>query len=416
MGQQVANQINNLYSKAHTAEGETAYENFAMAIGENLGIDYHERLDPTTGRYITGKTPDVWDSNAAARRFAPSIETAVDYDFFSTRNDDTAERERQRLAQFGTDNFDNIRAFDRQYDEFDDREFVRDVYERNAISPDYLANWIYGVMRQEAKINTVLEPYYNSVLKKNNLTSEQVSFDDFVKRILADDPALYQQYRDSQKLQEEYKKAAGVSFGTFGTTSEQAARGFEGIKQFLGSQLPQNLTLESDALYNSWNLTTDKEALDKRLLFYAQGGRPEPPSGKDFKGNQTLLSRLAKREGTRFYGRNDKMGDEDNIPSEYREELQNIKTSVADINQATDAVIDNALVEDLGDRTQKLHEYFKKYIGSNKKLSLKEKVASYKALKDPETQRYYKQQQDALDTYSSTVGIQSDHALMLYHN
>lgn len=404
LGQQVANQINNLYSKAHTAEGETAYENFAMAIGENLGIDYHERLDPTTGRYITGKTPDVWDSNAAARRFAPSIETAVDYDFFSTRNDDTAERERQRLAQFGTDNFDNIRAFDRQYDEFDDREFVRDVYERNAISPDYLANWIYGVMRQEAKINTVLEPYYNSILKKNNLTSEQVSFDDFVKRILADDPALYQQYRDSQKLQEEYKKAAGVSFGTFGTTSEQAAHGFEGIKQFLGSQLPQNLTLESDALYNSWNLATDKETLDKILLFYAQGGRPEPPFGKDFKGNQTLLSRLAKREGTRFYGRNDKMGDEDNIPSEYREELQNIKTSVADINQATDAVIDNALVEDLGDRTQKLHEYFKKYIGSNKKLSLKEKVASYKALKDPETQRYYKQQQDALDTYRAIVG------------
>ena len=404
LGQQVANQINNLYSKAHTAEGETAYENFAMAIGENLGIDYHERLDPTTGRYITGKTPDMWDSNAAARRFAPSIETAVDYDFFSTRNDDTAERERQRLAQFGTDNFDNIRAFDRQYDEFDDREFVRDVYERNAISPDYLANWIYGVMRQEAKINTVLEPYYNSVLKKNNLTSEQVSFDDFVKRILADDPALYQQYRDSQKLQEEYKKAAGVSFGTFGTTSEQAAHGFEGIKQFLGSQLPQNLTLESDALYNSWNLATDKETLDKILLFYAQGGRPEPPFGKDFKGNQTLLSRLAKREGTRFYGRNDKMGDEDNIPSEYREELQNIKTSVVDINQATDAVIDNALVEDLGDRTQKLHEYFKKYIGSNKKLSLKEKVASYKALKDPETQRYYKQQQDALDTYRAIVG------------
>lgn len=404
LGQQVANQINNLYTKANTAEGEIAYENFAMAIGENLGINYHKRLDPTTGRYITAKTPEFDSSNEAARRFAPDIETAVDYDFFSAKNDDTEERERQRLKQYSSDNFENIRAFDRQYDEFDDREFVRDVYERNAISPDYLANWIYGVMRQEAKINTVLEPYYNSVLKKNNLTSEQVSFDDFVKRILADDPALYQQYRDSQKLQEEYKKAAGVSFGTFGTTSEQAARGFEGIKQFLGSQLPQNLTLESDALYNSWNLATDKEALDKRLLFYAQGGRPEPPSGKDFKGNQTLLSRLAKREGTRFYGRNDKMGDEDNIPSEYREELQNIKTSVADINQATDAVIDNALVEDLGDRTQKLHEYFKKYIGSNKKLSLKEKVASYKALKDPETQRYYKQQQDALDTYRAIVG------------
>lgn len=404
LGQQVANQINNLYSKAHTAEGETAYENFAMAIGENLGIDYHKRLDPTTGRYITSKTPDVWDSNAAARRFAPSIETAVDYDFFSTRNDDTAERERQRLAQSGTDNFDNIRAFDRQYDEFDDREFARDVYERNAISPDYLANWIYGVMRQEAKINTVLEPYYNSVLKKNNLTSEQVSFDDFVKRILADDPALYQQYRDSQKLQEEYKKAAGVSFGTFGTTSEQAARGFEGIKQFLGSQLPQNLTLESDALYNSWNLATDKETLDKILLFYAQGGRPEPPFGKDFKGNQTLLSRLAKREGTRFYGRNDKMGDEDNIPSEYREELQNIKTSVADINQATDAVIDNVLAEEIRPRDEVLNEVFEKYIGSRKNLSQETKDTSYNAVKDPEVQRYYKQQQDALEEYRNIVG------------
>lgn len=404
LGQQVANQINNLYSKAHTAEGEIAYENFAMAIGENLGIDYHERLDPTTGRYITGKTPDVWDSNAAARRFAPNIETAVDYDFFSTRNDDTVERERQRSKQFSTDNFENIRAFDRQYDEFNDREFVRDVYERNAISPDHLANWIYGVMRQEAKINTVLEPYYNSVLKKNNLTSEQVSFDDFVKRILADDPALYQQYRDSQKLQEEYQKAAGVPFGTFGTTSEQAARGFEGIKQFLGSQLPQNLTLESDALYNSWNLATDKQALDNILLFYARGGRPTPPSNKSFKGQQTLLSRLARREGTRFYGRSDKMGDVDNIPSEYREELQNLKTSVADINQATDAVIDDVLTEEIRPRDEVLNEVFEKYIGSRKNLSQEKKDTSYNAVKDLEVQRYYKQQQDALEEYRNIVG------------
>lgn len=405
LGQQVANQINNLYTKAHTTEGEIAYENFAMAIGENLGIDYHKRLDPTTGRYITSKTPEFDFSNKAARRFAPDIETAVDYDFFSAKNDDTEERERQRLKQYSSDNFENIRAFDRQYEEFNDREFAHDVYERNTISPDYLANWIYGVMHQEAKINTLLEPYYSSVLKKNNLTPEQVSFDDFVKRILADDPALYQQYRDSQKLQEEYKKATGgVAFGTFGTTSEQAARGFEGIKQFLGSQLPQNLTLESDALYNSWNLATDKQALDKILLFYAQGGRPEFPFGKDFKNNPTLLSRLARREGTRFYGRNDKMGDVDNIPSEYREELQNLKTSVVDINQATDAVIDNVLVEDLGDRTQKFNEAFEKYIGSNKKLTQEEKDASYNALKDPETQRYYKQQQDALDTYRAIVG------------
>ena len=404
LGQQVANQINNLYTKANTAEGEIAYENFAMAIGENLGINYHKRLDPTTGRYITAKTPEFDSSNEAARRFAPDIETAVDYDFFSAKNDDTEERERQRLKQYSSDNFENIRAFDRQYDEFDDREFARDVYERNAISSDYLANWIYGVMRQEAKINTVLEPYYNSVLQKNNLTSEQVSFDDFVKRILADDPALYQQYRDSQKLQEEYTKAAGVPFGTFGTTSKQAARGFEGIKQFLGSQLPQNLTLESDALYNSWNLTTDKQALDKRLLFYAQGGRPESPFGKDFKNNQTLLSRLAKREGTRFYGRNDKMGDEDNIPSEYREELQNIKTSVADINQATDAVIDNVLAEEIRPRDEVLNEVFEKYIGSNKKLSQKEKDASLNAVMNPETQRYYKQLRDALKQYRSLVG------------
>lgn len=404
LGQQVANQINNLYTKANTAEGEIAYENFAMAIGENLGIDYHKRLDPTTGRYITAKTPEFDSSNEAARRFAPDIETAVDYDFFSAKNDDTEERERQRLKQYSSDNFENIRAFDRQYEEFNDQEFARDVYERNTISPDHLANWIYGVMHQEAKINTLLEPYYNSVLKKNNLTPEQVSFDDFVKRILADDPALYQQYRDSQKLQEEYKKAAGVPFGTFGTTSEQAAHGFEGIKQFLGSQLPQNLTLESDALYNSWNLATDKQALDKMLLFYAQGGRPESPFGKDLKNNPTLLSRLARREGTRFYGRSDKMGDVDNIPSEYREELQNLKTSVADINQATDAVIDNVLVEDLGDRTQKFNEAFEKYIGSNKKLTQEEKDASYNALKDPETQRYYKQQQDALDTYRAIVG------------
>lgn len=404
LGQQVANQINNLYTKANTAEGEIAYENFAMAIGENLGIDYHKRLDPTTGRYITAKTPEFDSSNEAARRFAPDIETAVDYDFFSAKNDDTEERERQRLKQYSSDNFENIRAFDRQYEEFNDQEFARDVYERNTISPDHLANWIYGVMHQEAKINTLLEPYYNSVLKKNNLTPEQVSFDDFVKRILADDPALYQQYRDSQKLQEEYKKAAGVPFGTFGTTSEQAAHGFEGIKQFLGSQLPQNLTLESDALYNSWNLATDKQALDKMLLFYAQGGRPESPFGKDLKNNPTLLSRLARREGTRFYGRSDKMGDVDNIPSEYREELQNLKTSVADINQATDAVIDNVLVEDLGDRTQKFNEAFETYIGSNKKLTQEEKDASYNALKDPETQRYYKQLRDALKQYRSLVG------------
>lgn len=404
LGQQVANQINNLYTKAHTTEGEIAYENFAIAIGENLGIDYHKHLDPTTGRYVTARTPEFDLSNNAARKFAPNVETAVDYDFFSTRTDDTAEREIQRLAQSGSDNFYNIRAFDRQYDEFNDQEFARDVYERNTISPDHLANWIYGVMHQEAKINTLLEPYYNSVLKKNNLTSEQVSFDDFVKRILADDPALYQQYRDSQKLQEAYTKAAGVSFGTFGTTAEQAARGFEGIKQFLGSQLPQNLTLESDALYNSWNLATDKQALDKRLLFYAQGGRPESPFGKDFKNNPTLLSRLARREGTRFYGRNDKMGDVDNIPSEYREELQNIKTSVADINQATDAVIDNVLVEDLGDRTQKFNEAFEKYIGSNKKLTQEEKDASLNAVMNPETQRYYKQLRDALKQYRSLVG------------
>jgi hypothetical protein len=404
LGQQVANQINNLYTKAHTTEGEIAYENFAIAIGENLGIDYHKRLDPTTGRYVTARTPEFDLSNNAARKFAPNVETAVDYDFFSTRTDDTAEREIQRLAQSGSDNFYNIRAFDRQYDEFNDQEFARDVYERNTISPDHLANWIYGVMHQEAKINTLFEPYYNSVLKKNNLTSEQVSFDDFVKRILADDPALYQQYRDSQKLQEAYTKAAGVSFGTFGTTAEQAARGFEGIKQFLGSQLPQNLTLESDALYNSWNLATDKQALDKILLFYAQGGRPEFPFGKDIKNNPTLLSRLARREGTRFYGRSDKMGDVDNIPSEYREELQNLKTSIADINQATDAVIDNMLVEDPGDRTQKFNEYFEKYIGSNKKLSQKEKDASLNAVMNPETQRYYKQLRDALKQYRSLVG------------
>ena len=404
LGQQVANQINNLYTKAHTTEGEIAYENFAIAIGENLGIDYHKHLDPTTGRYVTARTPEFDLSNNAARKFAPNVETAVDYDFFSTRTDDTAEREIQRLAQSGSDNFYNIRAFDRQYDEFNDQEFARDVYERNTISPDHLANWIYGVMRQEAKINTLFEPYYNSVLKKNNLTSEQVSFDDFVKRILADDPALYQQYRDSQKLQEAYTKAAGVSFGTFGTTAEQAARGFEGIKQFLGSQLPQNLTLESDALYNSWNLATDKQALDKILLFYAQGGRPEFPFGKDIKNNPTLLSRLARREGTRFYGRSDKMGDVDNIPSEYREELQNLKTSIADINQATDAVIDNMLVEDPGDRTQKFNEYFEKYIGSNKKLSQKEKDASLNAVMNPETQRYYKQLRDALKQYRSLVG------------
>jgi hypothetical protein len=404
LGQQVANQINNLYTKAHTTEGEIAYENFAIAIGENLGIDYHKHLDPTTGRYVTARTPEFDLSNNAARKFAPNVETAVDYDFFSTRTDDTAEREIQRLAQSGSDNFYNIRAFDRQYDEFNDQEFARDVYERNTISPDHLANWIYGVMHQEAKINTLFEPYYNSVLKKNNLTSEQVSFDDFVKRILADDPALYQQYRDSQKLQEAYTKAAGVSFGTFGTTAEQAARGFEGIKQFLGSQLPQNLTLESDALYNSWNLATDKQALDKILLFYAQGGRPEFPFGKDIKNNPTLLSRLARREGTRFYGRSDKMGDVDNIPSEYREELQNLKTSIADINQATDAVIDNMLVEDPGDRTQKFNEYFEKYIGSNKKLSQKEKDASLNAVMNPETQRYYKQLRDALKQYRSLVG------------
>ena len=404
LGQQVANQINNLYTKAHTTEGEIAYENFAIAIGENLGIDYHKRLDPTTGRYVTARTPEFDFSNNAARKFAPNVETAVDYDFFSTRTDDTAEREIQRLAQSGSDNFYNIRAFDRQYDEFNDQEFARDVYERNTISPDHLANWIYGVMHQEGKINTLFEPYYNSVLKKNNLTSEQVSFDDFVKRILADDPALYQQYRDSQKLQEAYTKAAGVSFGTFGTTAEQAARGFEGIKQFLGSQLPQNLTLESDALYNSWNLATDKQALDKILLFYAQGGRPEFPFGKDIKNNPTLLSRLARREGTRFYGRSDKMGDVDNIPSEYREELQNLKTSIADINQATDAVIDNVLVEDLGDRTQKFNEAFEKYIGSNKKLSQKEKDASLNAVMNPETQRYYKQLRDALKQYRSLVG------------
>ena len=404
LGQQVANQINNLYTKAHTTEGEIAYENFAIAIGENLGIDYHKHLDPTTGRYVTARTPEFDLSNNAARKFAPNVETAVDYDFFSTRTDDTAEREIQRLAQSGSDNFYNIRAFDRQYDEFNDQEFARDVYERNTISPDHLANWIYGVMHQEAKINTLFEPYYNSVLKKNNLTSEQVSFDDFVKRILADDPALYQQYRDSQKLQEAYTKAAGVSFGTFGTTAEQAARGFEGIKQFLGSQLPQNLTLESDALYNSWNLATDKQALDKILLFYAQGGRPEFPFGKDIKNNPTLLSRLARREGTRFYGRSDKMGDVDNIPSEYREELQNLKTSIADINQATDAVIDNMLVEDPGDRTQKFNEYFEKYIGSNKKLSQKEKDASLNAVMNPATQRYYKQLRDALKQYRSLVG------------
>lgn len=404
LGQQVANQINNLYTKAHTTEGEIAYENFAIAIGENLGIDYHKRLDPTTGRYVTARTPEFDLSNNAARKFAPNVETAVDYDFFSTRTDDTAEREIQRLAQSGSDNFYNIRAFDRQYDEFNDQEFARDVYERNTISPDHLANWIYGVMHQEAKINTLFEPYYNSFLKKNNLTSEQVSFDDFVKRILADDPALYQQYRDSQKLQEEYKKAAGVSFGTFGTTAEQAARGFEGIKQFLGSQLPQNLTLESDALYNSWNLATDKQALDKRLLFYAQGGRPESPFGKDFKNNPTLLSRLARREGTRFYGRSDKMGDEDNIPSAYREELQNLKTSIADINQATDAVIDNVLAEEIRPRDEVLNEVFEKYIGSNKKLSQKEKDASLNAVMNPETQRYYKQLRDALKQYRSLVG------------
>ena len=412
LGQQVANQINNLYTKANTAEGEIAYENFAMAIGENLGIDYHKRLDPTTGRYITSKTPEFDYSNNAARKFAPNVETAVDYDFFSTRTDDTAEREIQRLAQSGTDNFDNIRAFDRQYEEFNDQEFARDVYERNTISPDHLANWIYGVMRQEEKIKTVLEPYYNSVLKKNNLTSQQVPFEVFVRSVLADDPALFQQYRDSQRLQKQYRQAAGVSFGAFGTTRTQAARGFEGIKQFLGSRLPQNLTLEADALYKSWNLATDEQALENRLLFYAQGGRPEFPFGKDIKNNPTLLSRLARREGTRFYGRSDKMGDVDNIPSEYREELQNIKTSIADINQATDAVIDNMLVEDPGDRTQKFNEYFEQYIGSNKKLSQKEKDASWNAVMNPETQRYYKQLQDALDTYRAIAG--TSHVRMVY--
>lgn len=397
LGKKLANKVRDLSSEVVSDASEKVYDSLSQKVGEALGVDYSVGKQWADVNYERATD----STREAAKYYAPQIETMVD-ELGAMSSDDSEIIEQREERQREKDTFESIRAFELA-NSYDEDKLQRDAHETRKVKGDRLANWFYGIISQSDKIESLLEPYYKKSLNEANVDESQVNFQEFVQRILADNPALYQQYRDSQEMQKMFSAGAGENFGAIKLTSEQAAKGLEAIKQGIGGTHSAKLSREMDAFYGAWMNLEDSSEFDSLALKYAKGGKPKMPEGARGDLTNSLFSRMARGEGVRYYGKTDKMGAD--IPERYAQEIESIKIKEEELsrlaNETQDALDKNVVV--LQDRD----EVYEKAI-QELAISHFEKGLNIDATRDllsrPDVQRNYNERKEALEEYRDLIG------------
>lgn len=392
LGKKLADKIKDLSSEVTSEASEKVYDSLSQKVGEALGVDYSRksRIDV-----------DYTNATTAAKYYAPQIETAID-ELGKMSSDDTEVIERRKEEQGMRDTFESMKAFTLA-DSYDENKLRRDAYESRKVKGDRLANWLYGMINQSSKVENLLRPYYEKTLQEAKVDETQVSFQDFVQKILADNPALYQQYRDSQKLQEMFLGGAGGQFGSLAVTQERALQGLEAIRQGIGGTSPVNLTQEMEAFYGAWENLEDSSDFDSLMLKYAMGEKPVMPEGTQMDLANSLFARMGRGEGARYYGKSDRMATD--MPEQYAQEINAIQMKEEELvrlaNETQDTL--DANVRTLQDR----EEVYEKAI-QELAISHFEKGVDINATRDllsrPDVQRNYNERREALEEYRDLVG------------
>lgn len=392
LGKKLADKIKDLSSEVTNEASEKVYDSLSQKVGEALGVDYSRksRIDV-----------DYTNATTAAKYYAPQIETAID-ELGKMSSDDTEVIERRKEEQGMRDTFESMKAFTLA-DSYDENKLRRDAYESRKVKGDRLANWLYGMINQSSKVENLLRPYYEKTLQEAKVDETQVSFQDFVQKILADNPALYQQYRDSQKLQEMFLGGAGGQFGSLAVTQERALQGLEAIRQGIGGTSPVNLTQEMEAFYGAWENLEDSSDFDSLMLKYAMGEKPVMPEGTQMDLANSLFARMGRGEGARYYGKSDRMATD--MPEQYAQEINAIQMKEEELvhlaNETQDTL--DANVRTLQDR----EEVYEKAI-QELAISHFEKGVDINATRDllsrPDVQRNYNERREALEEYRDLVG------------
>lgn len=392
LGEKLADKIKDLSSEVTSEASEKVYDSLSQKVGEALGVDYSRknRIDV-----------DYTNNTTAAQYYTPQIETAID-ELGKMSSDDTEVIERRKEEQGMRDTFESMKAFTLA-DSYDENKLRQDAHNTRKVKWDRLANWLYGMINQSGKVENLLRPYYDKALQEAKVDETQVSFQDFIQKILADNPALYQQYRDSQKLQEMFSSGAGGQFGSLAVTQEQALKGLEAIRQGIGGTSPANLTQEMEAFYGAWENLEDSSDFDSLMLKYAMGEKPAMPEGAQMDLANSLFARMARGEGARYYGKSDRMATD--MPEQYAQEINAIQIKEEELvrlaNETQDTL--DANVRTLQDR----EEVYEKAI-QELAISHFEKGVDIDATRDllsrPDVQRNYNERREALEEYRNLVG------------
>lgn len=388
LGKKLADKIRDLSSKVTSEASEKVYDSLSQKVGEALGVDYSRK---------NGIDVDYTNNSTAARYYEPQIGTDID------ESDDTEVIERRKKEQSKRDTYESMEDFTLDDSYYDEYELLLDAYDIHKVKWDRLANWLYGMINQSGKVENLLRPYYDKALQEAKVDETQVSFQDFIQKILADNLALYQQYRDSQKLQEMFSSGAGSQFGSLAVTQEQALKGLEAIRQGIGGTLPANLTQEMDAFYCAWENLEDSSDFDSLMLKYAMGEKPAMPEGAQMDLANSLFVRMARGEGVRYYGKSDGMTAD--MPEQYAQEINTILMKEEELvrlaNETQDTL--DANVRTLPDR----EEVYEKAI-QELAISHFEKGVDIDATRDllsrPDVQRNYNECREALEEYRDLVG------------
>lgn len=392
LGEKLADKIKDLSSEVTSEASEKVYDSLSQKVGEALGVDYSRknRIDV-----------DYTNNTTAAQYYTPQIETAID-ELGKMSSDDTEVIERRKEEQGMRDTFESMKAFTLA-DSYDENKLRQDAHNTRKVKWDRLANWLYGMINQSGKVENLLRPYYDKALQEAKVDETQVSFQDFIQKILADNPALYQQYRDSQKLQEMFSSGAGGQFGSLAVTQEQALKGLEAIRQGIGGTSPANLTQEMAAFYGAWENLEDSSDFDSLMLKYAMGEKPAMPEGAQMDLANSLFARMARGEGARYYGKSDRMATD--MPEQYAQEINAIQIKEEELvrlaNETQDTL--DANVRTLQDR----EEVYEKAI-QELAISHFEKGVDVDATRDllsrPDVQRNYNERREALEEYRELIG------------
>ena len=392
LGEKLADKIKDLSSEVTSEASEKVYDSLSQKVGEALGVDYSRknRIDV-----------DYTNNTTAAQYYTPQVETAID-ELGKMSSDDTEVIERRKEEQGMRDTFESMKAFTLA-DSYDENKLRQDAHNTRKVKWDRLANWLYGMINQSGKVENLLRPYYDKALQEAKVDETQVSFQDFIQKILADNPALYQQYRDSQKLQEMFSSGAGGQFGSLAVTQEQALKGLEAIRQGIGGTSPANLTQEMAAFYGAWENLEDSSDFDSLMLKYAMGEKPAMPEGAQMDLANSLFARMARGEGARYYGKSDRMATD--MPEQYAQEINAIQIKEEELvrlaNETQDTL--DANVRTLQDR----EEVYEKAI-QELAISHFEKGVDVDATRDllsrPDVQRNYNERREALEEYRELIG------------